>query len=237
MNNRESYTVSRGQFVSLGAVVLSLLIITGVSVAYIGVSGQEQRDNAITPTQDMEQSTLSISRSASDVFATTNQDPTMNPENYSVRQDKVNESIRQYIGSFDKPNSGVYGNVDYNIRKAYSGTMVSQTDPSANLTGKSGSDSWDVFRNARDARQVVMILNLSSMSNKTQPAVEINSKRFDVAYEKNFADNTDAVTLRGDSGGSCTVLLSDDADRVKVDFLRGEINSRTCGEIRVDSAV
>lgn len=233
MKDRKPHTVSRGQFVSLGAIVLSLLIIIGVGVAYVGISGQEERDNSITPTQDVEQSSLSIARSTSDVFATTNQDPEIS--DYDTRKNEVNDSIRQHINSFGENYSSVYDIVDYKIRKTYSGHMVSITDPSANLTDKSGANEWSAFSNADDARQAVMILNLSTMpdySNSTQPGVEINNKEMHVKYLKTGP----AVELIVDGGDSCSVAISD-TDRVRVDFLRGEINNRACGEIRIDSAV
>lgn len=239
----EDRSYSKAQFASLGAVTISLILISGISIAYTGLSGYQDRNDRLSDRAEINDGASAIELATAEIMVERNQNTTIN--SYSDREDKIKKNINDYMDLYGGKDSEVTGFVNHSIRGTVSGYRIVQTNTSENMTNPSGGtleQTWTAFDGARDARQATFVYEKSSLPGKgsNPPGVIISSggssTTLKVYRESSGIFPVDRVTLVKDGTDVCT-FKNVSRTRINVDYLRGEVNGAACSDVRTTDPV
>lgn len=228
---------TRGQFVTLGSILLALLIISGVYVGYIGVTSYDDRRDGVSQVGEMNRPSGELA----DAFSTTLSDINHDPDISTVGTRKTEvENTYQDIGEAYSQQSGVETEyIRVNVREVQTdGYRIAQTDPTANFSAYSGGSyqsDWTAFSGAVDARQFTVNIHPLSLPDGTGA-----TPKFIIGTDSGTTELSlyldDRLRIEENGTEVCSTGVNPNK-RVSIDLLRGVVDNNPCHDYQIDSAV
>lgn len=255
--NSNPYHEDRGQFITLTAVVLAVVIVGGVGVAYAGMSSYEDRKTSVSVQSDVDDELADTNDLLEDSITDINHDPTISglPDRKSVFADVVDSTQKSSV--LDRK----YTNISESNIKYTSGTRVVNSDPTSTLSA-GGSENWTVMSSAQDTKQIMLQIDSTQLPTASGDPTEItiytNSGAESVKIHTNPAG--DEIVLNDTAGGSCAASQEIDSGvnkNVSINLIDGIIKTRSnpffgvlrgdvktagdqvtqCGDYQIESAI
>jgi hypothetical protein len=219
----------RGGIMTTGAIVLSIVIISGVAVAYAGVAGFEEQRAGMSQQGAVERPVDDVGGVLSSTLLSLNHDPSTDPTSRDIGSELRSAVDATSNGTLDQHQVAI------SDVQTVEGTRVAQTDGSANLTGVSDTSQYQIFSGADDARQIVLTIDTAGLGNESEqtPVVEVDTTGGTIEVDLYKTDDGTVTFEGGDAG--CGIDPID--DEVTFDLLHGSINRQPCSEFRVADPV
>jgi len=225
-------TDRRGQFITLGSILLAFLIIGGVYIGYVGFTSYEDRSGGVSKVEEVQ----SHSDEIADSFTAT-----LTHVNHNGNIDNLESEFEDVVDGFNDQSGYEVDYMEMGDVRTAEGHRVSQTDPSLKLSEDSGeTGNWEIGGGADDYRQFTIQI--------IPEEIEDGGASFEIEIENGGTDNVDVefnrsvgafgnVEVDVEDSTVCEIPVSDASEPVEIDLIGGKTDQGQQCELPIDSAV